>query len=366
MYNNINMYIKDIQLTNYRNYENETFCLTKGLNVIYGENAGGKTNLVESVLLASIGKSFRSNKDKDLIKWDSDKAHINIVLVKKYREYIIDIYITDKGTKTFFLNKVPITKIADLMGIINVVFFSPDELAIIKDAPSERRRYIDIAISQQKKSYFTDLIAYNRVLDQRNKVLKTYSSMKSIKEIIPIWDIQLAQIGARIINNRYIFTDNIKKNAGNIHSSLTDNKEILTVDYDTKISRASPPIMEQQFIKLLQDNIDKDIKLSFTSIGPHRDDLSVCVNGIDMRKFGSQGQQRTCALSLKLTEIAILEQERGEEPILILDDVLSELDESRRRVLLNMSRGMQTLLTTTHKTDGADNYIYICGGKRIE
>lgn len=359
------MYIKDIRLINYRNYTDQSFCFSEGLNVIYGDNASGKTNLVEAVLLSSIGKSLRTSRDKDLINWDFTSCSISITLSKKYRDYKIDISIDSSGKKSFFLDRVPITKIADLMGIINVVFFSPDELAIIKESPVERRRFMDIAISQQKKSYFTDLIDYNRILDQRNKALKTYHNHSSLRDILPIWDIQLAKIGTRIINNRYIFIDKLKERAAVIHSSITNAAESLTLSYESKLSRSSCLIMEDDFLSQLTANIDKDIKLSYTQIGPHRDDISIISNNIDVRKFGSQGQQRTAALSLILSEISVIEAERGEKPILILDDVLSELDSSRCDVLLSFSHSLQTLLTSTSAVATADKLIHISHGKSI-
>lgn len=337
-----------------------------GLNVICGKNASGKTNLVESVYYCALGRSPRTNRDKELIKWESDEAYIKLTLAKRYREYMLEIYFNNKGEKKIFLDKLPITKLSDLIGIVNISYFSPDELAIIKESPVERRRFMDIAISQQKRSYFTDLLNYNRIVDQRNKLLKTYKSQSSIKEAIGVWDVQLARIGSRIINNRYIFVENLKKVAAAQHAELTGGSEQLSIAYESKIEKNTQQAMETAFFEQLQQNIDKDIQLQYTTIGAHRDDIDIKVNGIDLRKFGSQGQKRTAALALKLGELTITQEETGEKPILILDDVLSELDLSRQNSLLTMASKTQTLLTCTEYDNNAPRYIEIKDGEILQ
>lgn len=359
------MHIDRLEITNFRNYDSASLVLDRGLNVIYGKNASGKTNLVESIYYTALGKSPRTSKEKEMIRWGSDALNIKIDLVKRFRSY--DIALRHDGKeKKFLLDRIPITRTSDIIGLINIVYFSPDELSVVKDAPSERRRYIDMSLSQQKKSYFTDLINYNKVLDSRNKLLKSKISTNEFKDVAMIYNIQLAKYGARIINNRYLFVEKLKPISAIIHDAITSQGEALTIDYESKIERASVAEMQNNMQRILDENLDKDRQLQYTSIGAHRDDLKLSVNGVDVRKYGSQGQQRTVALTLKMSEVELLNEENGERPILILDDVLSELDECRQTQLLEFTKGTQTILTCTEFDGTSDKLIHIDNGKIVD
>lgn len=359
------MHIDRLEIKNFRNYDSASLTLDRGLNIIYGKNASGKTNLVESIYYTALGKSPRTSKEKEMIRWGADALSIKIDLVKRFRSY--DIALRHDGKeKKFLLDRIPITRTSDIIGLINIVYFSPDELSVVKDAPSERRRYIDMSLSQQKKSYFTDLINYNKVLDSRNKLLKSKISTNEFKDVAMIYNIQLAKYGARIINNRYLFVEKLKPISARIHDAITSQGESLTIDYESKIERDTVAEMQNNMQRILDENLDKDRQLQYTSIGAHRDDLKLSVNGVDVRKYGSQGQQRTVALTLKMSEVELLNEENGERPILILDDVLSELDECRQTQLLEFTKGTQTILTCTEINGAPDKLIHIDNGKIID
>lgn len=357
--------ILELQLKNFRNYENQTFIFNKGLNVIYGENAGGKTNLVESIYYAGLGKSPRTSRDKELVKWQEEYAYIKVCVEKKYRKHTIEIYIDSQGKKRILIDRLPATKISALIGVINVVYFSPDEMDIIKESPIERRRFLDISLSQQKKQYFTALVRYNKILAQRNKLLKDNLSADKIKETLPIWDAQLAKTGAYIIKERYVFVDSLRDEVKKCHNTLTSGKEDITISYESKLSDTELKGIEEELLTLLTNSYDKDIYLKYTTVGAHRDDLKITINEIDARKYASQGQKRTTALSLKLAELNLFEKETGEKPILIMDDVLSELDEKRQNMLLESVGGTQTFLTCTEYSQKANKYL-IAGGQLIK
>lgn len=359
------MYIKSVDLINFRNYEQSYVELDRGLNIIHGNNAAGKTNLVEAIYYAAFGKSPRVTNDRDLIRWGAESFNLRLNLSKRFRDYNIRVGVDGKAKK-FYLDNIPITRIGDIVGLINVVFFSPDELEIVKGAPTARRKFLDMSISQQRKSYFTDLIGYNKVLDQRNKLLKTRLGDKETNDILSIYNIQLSRYGARIINNRYLFIDRLRQLAQIAHCEITDNQESLLVEYESCIERASVKDMESEMLRKLAALESKDRQLQYTSIGAHRDDIKLSVNDIDVRKFGSQGQMRTAALALKMSEVRLLEEENGELPILILDDVLSELDGLRAKKLLEMASNTQTLLTCTAYEGRYDKSLRVADGKVYE
>ncbi|MEG2414184.1 MAG: DNA replication/repair protein RecF [Clostridia bacterium] len=341
------MLIKSVTLKNYRNYSERTVFFKDGLNVIVGENATGKTNLVESIYCCAIGKSPRTNKYKELIKWKEKYAYIKVVFSKKGRDYTIEFSIDDSDKKRILVDSIPLTRIGELLGELNVVYFSPDEMKLIKESPQERRKFIDISLSQQNKNYFYSLGNYNNILAQRNKLLKTVFDTNRLKDALFAWDRQLVKYGAYILEKRFEFVDKIKEYAREIHFFLTDNKEELQLEYESFSTHQTREEIEKNFLSALEENLEKDIKLQYTSVGLHRDDMSISANGIDIRKFGSQGQQRTAALSLTLAEIEFFKSEIGEKPVLLLDDVLSELDEKRRAKLMELSQGMQTIITCT-------------------
>ncbi|MDD4211159.1 MAG: DNA replication/repair protein RecF [Clostridia bacterium] len=341
------MRIKKIKLINFRNYKNQTIDLNDGLNVLVGENAQGKTNLIEAIYFSCIGKSPRTKKENELINWQAENAKIEIELEKKEGSKLIEVFLNKKGKKNIKINGINILRIGELIGTLNCVFFAPDELKLVKDSPQDRRRFMDIDLSQLSKNYFYLINTYNKILAERNKLLKDTKSFDTLKQTIYIWDKQLADVGSKIIIRRIRFLNALKVYANKTHQELTSNKENLELFYEGIVEKTTEEI-KQKLLKEYEINLEKDFRLGFTNIGPHRDDISILTNGIDVKSFGSQGQQRTVALSLKLAELEIFASERGEYPILLLDDVLSELDDERKNKLLNKTKTVQTLITTTN------------------
>ena len=354
------MYIERVTLKNFRNYENKTVEFKDGLNVIIGRNASGKTNLLESLYCLGIGKSPRTNKYREMIRWDSDYAYIKVTLKKNRSTHTIEYSIDSQDKKRIAIDGIPLVKLSEILGMLNIVFFSPDEMRLIKESPQERRRFADISLSQQNKKYFYSLSKYNNVLVQRNKLLKESRDMRSLPEMLYGWDVQLAEHGAYMIGKRYEFVEKIQTFAKKIHLEITDGKEDLQLEYESNVQYGDVKEMQTVFFDKLRSNIEKDTNLSYTSFGCHRDDIAIKINGIDVRKYGSQGQQRTVALSLKLAEIYLFESEIGEKPVLLLDDVLSELDLYRRQKLMELSSGLQTIITCTDfDMDLPSNTVFI-------
>ncbi|MEG1964342.1 MAG: DNA replication/repair protein RecF [Clostridia bacterium] len=341
------MYIESVFLKNFRNYKEKFLTFDKGLNVIVGNNATGKTNLLESIYLCALGKSPRTTKEKEMILWGQLYTYVKIVLVKKFRKHNIEIQIDDKGKKKIIIDGISILKLGEIIGVLNIIFFSPDEMKMIKESPQERRRFIDISLSQQKKSYLYDVLKYNKILAQRNKLLKTAKSQKAILETLPIWDIQLAKVGANIVSERYKFIAKLNTYASVKHALLTEGKEAIKLEYKSQVNDTNVLDMEKTMLQLYKDSAQKDVELCYTTVGVHRDDMEILVNDMQVRKFGSQGQQRTSTLSLKLAEIEMFEMETKEKPIILLDDVLSELDDCRQQKLLEATKDNQTFLTCT-------------------
>ena len=339
------MNIENITLKNFRNYASQTVSLGDNLNVIVGNNAQGKTNLLESVFLCAIGRSPRTTKDKDLIEWNSQFARVSIDLKKNVGKSSIDLYLFRNQNKAIKINQIGIQKIGQLLGVLNAIYFSPDELKLIKESPEERRRFMDIDLCQFDRNYFYDLNNYNKILQQRNKLLKS-STEQVLKDTITIWNEQLASYGAKIIMSRLSLIENLKPVVKNIHKMLTSNKEELEISYQGLIA-SSENDLKILLLKKYEESLEKDIRLGFTSVGPHRDDIKIAGNGIDLRSFGSQGQQRTAAITLKLAELEVFKANIGEYPVLLLDDVLSELDDTRQKQMLKYVSKVQTLITCT-------------------
>ena len=341
------MEIKSIKLTNYRNYAKEVAYFSPTLNVLLGRNAQGKTNLLEAVYFCAVAKSPRTNKESELVKWNEESANILVDFKTNAGDKKIDITLKKRGKKIVKINKINILKVADLVGSIKCVYFSPDELKLVKDAPQDRRKFMDTDISQLSKNYFYLLLKYNKILESRNKLLKEQKDINALKETLPIWTMQLANVGAKIIIRRIRFLNKLKIYAKSSHSFLTDQSENLELNYQGLCGETEDEI-EQKLLDELKKCEDKDIRLGYTTVGPHRDDIEMLVDGVDIRTFGSQGQHRTVALSLKLAELEIFKDECGEYPVLLLDDVLSELDMTRQARLLEKTREVQTILTTTN------------------
>lgn len=361
------MEIISLQVQNFRNYENETIYFSPKTNILVGENAQGKTNLIEAIYFCAIGKSPRINNEKDLINYTSENAKIICNFKTNEGNKKIEIILNKKGKKIVKLNQINILKIAQLIGYLKCVFFSPDELKLIKETPQDRRKFLNTDISQLSKMYFYNLIKYNKILEQRNNLLKNSKTKDEINETIEIWNEQLTEVGSYIILERLKYVERLKKYVTDIHSYLTNNQEKLQISY-SNYQKIDKNEIKSQFLEQLHESFEKDIKVGYTNIGPHRDDLKFFVNDVDVKSFGSQGQQRTVALSIKLAEVELFKDVMNEYPILLLDDVLSELDENRKERLLSFIQKYQTIITTTKfdlKETDKTNKIQIHKGQVI-
>lgn len=340
------MYIESIQLKNFRNYEFLEMEFDKGTNILYGDNAQGKTNILEAVYLCGTSKSHKGSKDKEIIRFHEDESHIRMKIRKEDMSYKIDMHLKKNKAKGVAINGIPIKKARELLGVVNLVFFSPEDLNIIKNGPSERRRFLDLELCQLDTIYLTDLANYNHIVNQRNKLLKDMSVNSRLKDTLDVWDMQMVHYGKAIIEKRKYFVEELNEIVFDIHRNLTGGIEQIEVVYE-------PNTQSDNFDEILFQNRKRDFRMKMTSTGPHRDDLCVLVNGIDIRKYGSQGQQRTAALSLKLSEIYLVKRRIKDTPVLLLDDVLSELDSSRQTYLLDSIHDIQTMITCT----GLDDFI---------
>jgi len=346
------MIIKSLELSDFRNYDFLCINFDKGVNILYGDNAQGKTNILEAIYVSATTKSHKSSKDKDIINFEKEEAHIRTYLEKEEIETRVDMHLRKSKTKGIAIDGVKIKKAAELLGLLNVVFFSPEDLSIIKNGPAERRRFIDMELCQLDNFYLYNLNNYNKIVNQRNKLLKDLSFNPTLKDTLSIWDSQLVSYGSKIIERRIQFIEQINSIIRDIHKNLSGGKETLRIEYE-------PNIIIDDYEKELFYSQDKDIKLKQTTVGPHRDDISFMVKKenedkeIDIRKYGSQGQQRTAALSLKLSEIELVRKVTKDTPVLLLDDVLSELDSNRQNYLLNSIGDIQTIITCT----GLDEFV---------
>lgn len=346
------MIIKSIELQNFRNYEDLNISFDEGTNIFYGDNAQGKTNILEAAYLSGTTKSHKCSKDKEMIRFGEQESHIRTVVVKKDKEYQIDMHLKYNRSKGIAINKVPIKKASELFGILNMVFFSPEDLNIIKNGPAERRRFLDSELCQLDKIYLSDLTTYNKILNQRNKLLKDMVYRPDLKDTLPVWDMQLVETGRKIIRRRKQFVDELNEIVHDIHYRISGEKEDLILQYE-------PSIEDIFFEDELSRVKERDMRQCMTSVGPHRDDLLFSIGEVDIRKFGSQGQQRTSALSLKLSEIELVKRSIHDTPVLLLDDVLSELDSNRQNYLLNSIHDTQTLITCTGLDEFVKNRFHI-------
>lgn len=348
------MYIESLELENYRNYKNLNITFDKDKNIIYGDNAQGKTNILESLYYCGTTKSHRGSRDRDVINFDENEAHIKVVVRKNDVPFRIDMHIRKSKPKVIAINGIPIKRAIELFGIVSFIFFSPEDLMIIKNGPSDRRKFIDMELCQIDKIYLSDLTNYNKIITQRNKLLKdlNFKFDKSLYNTLDIWDMQLISYGKKIIKRREEFIDQINDIIIKIHSNLTGDREKISVVYE-------PNVNEDNYEKMIISLREKDIKYRTTNVGPHRDDMAFYSNGIDLRKYGSQGQQRTAALSLKLSEIELVKSIIHDNPILLLDDVLSELDVNRQKYLIESIDVTQTILTCTGLDEFIENQIEV-------
>lgn len=340
------MNIRSIELKNFRNYENLEISFDEGTNILFGDNAQGKTNILEAAYMSGTTKSHKGSRDREMIRFGEEEAHLKTVVARGGREYQIDMHLKKNRAKGIAIDKIPIKKASELFGILNIVFFSPEDLNIIKNGPAERRRFLDSELCQLDRIYLADLTNYNKILAQRNKLLKDMIYRPGLSDTLPVWDMQLIETGKKIIRRRKQFVDELREIVSDIHYRISGGKEELFLKYD-------PNIDDIFFEDELSRAKEKDKKLCQTSVGPHRDDLLFSIGDVDIRKYGSQGQQRTSALSLKLSEIELVRKSISDTPVLLLDDVLSELDSSRQNYLLNNISDTQTIITCT----GLDEFV---------
>lgn len=343
------MNIESIRLINFRNYRSLNIALNKNMNIFIGKNAQGKTNLLESIYICATGGSFRTNRDKELINFDRNEAYIGANLSLNGAKKFIEIKMDRNKQKRIRINKVELKNYRELNSGLSVVVFSPEDLRIVKGGPFERRNFLDLSISEIRPVYRHNLNRYNKILYQRNNLLKSNKSKSDILNLLEIFDLQLAKAGTEIILSRKEFLDKLSNESYKIHKSLTLGDEKLSLNYISNVNflGQSKDDIEINFFKKLNSSIKKDLITGNTEIGPHRDDIEIKINNMDTRAFASQGQQRTIVLSIKLSQVEMIYMEKGVYPVLLLDDVFSELDGERRKYLSQSFSKMQTIVTST-------------------
>lgn len=345
------MYIRELLLRNFRNYISLNLTFNPYLNILVGDNAQGKTNILEAVYYTATGRSHRTNKENELLRWQEKFFQIDLRAEKDHRKLNIEIIAADDGRKKIKLNGVPKKRTGQLVGELNVVLFSPEDLMLVKGGPAIRRKYLDIEISQVSPTYYHNLLNYHKALSQRNNLLRGIRDQKEDPQMLDVWDVQLAEFGRRIVARRIEVLKKITPLARLLHRKITSGQEELEIRYYSSVDLKddlSGDNIKDRFIQMLSAKKKEEISRGMTLIGPHRDDLGLFVHGKDMRLYGSQGQQRTCALSLKMAELEFIRGETGEYPVLLLDDVMSELDDNRRKFLLEVVyKNIQTFITAT-------------------
>lgn len=347
------MIIVSLELKNFRNYEDLSLVLSPGINLFYGDNAQGKTNILEAIYICATARSHRSGKDREMIRFGEEEAHIKLLIQKSESKYRLDMHLKKNKAKGIAVNGIPIKRASELFGIVNVICFSPEDLNLIKSGPAERRRFIDFELCQLNKLYVHALISYNKTLEQRNKLLKEIAFQKELMDTLDVWDRQLIHYGGEVIKYREQFIAQLNEIVDKVHYRISGEREKLVIGYEKNVQ-------EKNFAQAILQSRENDLKYKMTNVGPHRDDLSFQVTDqsekrIDLKKYGSQGQQRSAALSLKLSEIELVKRVAGDYPILLLDDVLSELDIHRQRYLLNSIKHIQTVITCT----GLDDFWHL-------
>lgn len=344
------MRIREVSLQGFRNLEELHLIPSAGINVICGENAQGKTNFLEALYFCAMGKSMRGKSDQQLIGFEVQESHIRTFVESGKRQERIDVHLKRHEKKGIAVNGIPVKKLEELFGTMYAVIFSPEDLSLIKDGPAERRRFLDMELCQLNKVYSYDLQQYYHILKQRNNLLKQMQKKPEMGEMLPIWNGQLAQYGERVIDARKRFLVQLDKIASGKLSALTGGRDSLQLVY-------KPSCETGLLLQKLERNRERDVFFGATQSGPHKDDIFFAVNGKEVKTYGSQGQQRTAALAARLAEIDLILEETGEEPILLLDDVFSELDENRQRFLLESIEGLQAFITCTGIEDSVKKYI---------
>lgn len=334
------MKIKQLELSDFRNYETLAVEFDEKVNILYGDNAQGKTNVLEAIYLCGTTKSHKGSKDREMIRLDAEEAHIRMIIEKAEIPHRIDMHLKKNKAKGVAVDGVPIKRSADLFGLLHIVFFSPEDLSMIKNGPGERRRFLDLELCQLDKTYLYYLGNYNKALVQRNNLLKQIGTRKELSDTVSVWDMQLTEYGGGIIKARKKLVEELNELLPEINSKLSGGRDKLSVKYE-------PNVSETDFGTKLAMNFERDLFLKATGNGPHRDDISFYVGDKNLKLYGSQGQQRTAALALKLAEIELVRSKIKESPILLLDDVLSELDRNRQNYLLENITDLQTMITCT-------------------
>ncbi len=346
------MIIKSLELKNYRNYSDLRISFDKRTNILYGDNAQGKTNVLESLYVSATTKSHRGSRDREMIRFGEEESHIRTIVEKDGIDRQIDIHLKKSNAKGIAIDKIPIRRAGELFDMLNIVLFSPEDLDIIKDGPSRRRRFMDMEMGQIDRIYMDHLAHYNRALKQRNQLLKDLYYRPDLEETLPVWDEQIALYGKKVSDQRKEFIRNLNELTSVIHSRISGGKESLVLEYE-------PGCDADHLSDILVKSREKDKRTGMTSYGPHRDDICFYINGTDIRRYGSQGQQRTSALSLKLAEIEFVKRMIHDTPVLLLDDVLSELDSKRQNYLLSNIGNVQTMITCTGLDDFVKNRFQI-------
>lgn len=349
------MTVESLQVRDYRNSDGKTVELARGRNAFVGANARGKTNLLEAIYFCGVGKSFRTPRERELIKSDKPRAFISVSLDKQGCRDKVSVILDRTENKRVAINDVPISRMSELMGVCPVVLFCPDGLKIVKEAPADRRRFMDIALCQVSRAYFAALVRYGRILLSRNKLLK--SGTATDNTLAP-WDELLADEGAKIVKSRRGYINSLSSLAAERHSFMTDGREKLRLEYEGAKGEDVEEV-KRELLRSLYNDRDSDMRLRFTHSGPHRDDIKIEVDGTDVRAFGSQGQQRTAALSMKLAETGLLTDVLGTSPVFLLDDVFGELDENRRKRLLSALDGFQSIVTATDAAELEESDVNI-------
>lgn len=349
------MIVKSIKLENYRNFKKLDTDINPKLNIFIGDNGQGKTNLLESIFLCSIGKSFRANNENDLIHFNENFFKVDLEIDKKNDALLRKISFDFKkgNKKSIKINDISLEKMSELVGILNTVIFIPDDLRIIKGSPTERRRFINIDISQIKPKYKYLLKNYKKVLNQRNSIIKNLQKNQN-RQVLDIWDDYIVSIGTELIYYRKKYIEDLNRYASHIYSKISNGSEFFDLKYKCNIGNIDDLNKDEIRTLLkekLNDSFESDIYRKCTLVGPHKDDIIFKINNKDFKYFGSQGQQRSAVLALKLAEIEIVEDEIGEYPILLLDDVLSELDNKRKKFLMDYIVDIQTIITSTDDKD---------------
>jgi len=358
------MYIDKLFVENFRNLKKVKIDFDKNVNIIYGDNAQGKTSILEGIYFCATGRSHKTHLDKGIINFDENESHLEIFICNDTFSDKIDVHLKKNMKKWIAVNNISVRKIGELFGVLHIVLFAPEDLRLIKSGPAERRRFIDLEMCQLSKVYYYDLKQYHKILKQRNNLLKEIQKDKSLKETLFVWDSQLIRFGKKIIKQRQKFIDDISDVAADIHDKITGGRESLKIVY-------KPDVSTEDFERKIEKNTDRDIFYGTTGTGPHKDDISFLINDFDARDYGSQGQQRCAVLASKLAEIQIIKNEKNTRPVLLLDDVLSELDEKRQAFLLESIKDIQVIVTCTGVEDfikryGNDARIFFVENGKVE